>query len=127
MVQRQEMHTDLTTCDQKTVTLYGVVTLSAAADTYTTGGMTLSFAGMDDVKSSSSPVEVQVWSNPTAASPNTTQYVYQYNVGTTAATGKMQIFQGAASGAPFGEYGSGAALTNPFADVIAYRAVFLKV
>ena len=117
----------LTTTDQKTVTIYGTVTLSAAADTYATGGLTLSFAGFDDAKSSSLPVEVQIWSNPPAAAPNTFQYQYQFNVGTTLANGKMQIFQCAAATNPLAEYTNAAAITQPFADVISYKALFVKV
>ena len=114
--------------DQKTLHVFGTVALGPlVTDTYTTGGMVMSFAGIDDIKSGYPPIRCFVFSNPPATSPNTTQFMYQFNTGTTMANGKLQIFQSAGSAAPNAEFGSGAAITAPFADVLMFSAIFAKL
>ena len=106
--------------DQKLQYVYGVVKISAATDTYATGGLALNsvLLSIADIQSSTGK-PLQVW----ITSVNGSGYTYQWN----QSTGKMQIFQCAASGSPNSEYGNGTALTNPFADVINFEAIYQRV
>lgn len=65
---------------------FGTIAVSPAADTYLTGGLTLSFAGISGIPQSSVPVEVRVWSEAAANG-----YQFQYIRGTTNANGKLVI------------------------------------
>lgn len=105
--------------DQKSQFIYGQIKISAATDTYATGGLALNavLSAIPDVQSSTGK-PLMVW----ITSANGSGYTYQWN----QSTGKMQIFQSAASGSPLGEYGNGVALTNPFADVILFEAIYQR-
>ena len=98
----------------------GTVAFSAAADTYTTKGVPMSFAG---VQSGSLPTEVRFY----VTSAPTNLYYYNYAAGTTQANGAVQIFTGAAAQTGLTEYTSGSALTNPFLDSISFVAYFPRL
>ena len=109
---------------QKTEIVRGTVTISAATDTYATGGIACTFAAgtLEQIKSSLPPTYILMWSQPAVGSPNTFLYLYSYNPGSTLANGLMQVWLGLGTGA---EYGTGA-LTNPAADTILFEAAFVR-
>ena len=73
---------------ERYVTYYGGFTVSAAADTYETGGITTSFAGI--VPHNAPPVWVNVMSR--GPSSGTLANVYSFVPGTTIANGKTLVF-----------------------------------
>jgi hypothetical protein len=107
---------------QKSVIVRGTVSLSAATDTYVVGGLPVTITPLESIHSSLVPTEIRVWSQPPAASPNTFNYEYQYNPGTTIQNGTLQIWSALGTGAEY----SGA-LTNPFADTIIFEATFVRI
>src|SRR5271166_2090708 len=109
---------------QKSILVRGLLTLSAATDTYATGGLVLAFTPLEQIKSDIPPTSMRVWSQPPVGSPNTFYYIYSYNPGSTIANGKLQIWTSQGAGA---EYGNGTALTNPGADVIQFEATFVRI
>ena len=113
---------------QKTQIIRGTIAISAAADTYAAGGIVCSFASLaEQIKADSPPTEVDVWSQTGTATPNTTLYLYSFQPGTTLALGKLQIWeQSGVDDTPLDEYDDTGALTNPFADVIHFRAYFIR-
>jgi len=108
--------------------VFGTVAWSPSADTYTTGGNTMSFAGFDDIKTSSLPNFVEVISQPTSANHAANSYVYQFLPGTTLANGTLQIFTGAAAQTGLTELTSNAAIpAGVSGDTIKFRASFPRV
>lgn len=106
--------------------LYGTIAVQASPATYATGGLTVSFAGFDGVKSSYPPLEVRVWSEPATGAPS--GYVYQFLRGTTLATGRLAIMQSAGSAAPLVEITDAAAIpAGVSGDTIRFRATFNRV
>jgi len=81
---------------------FGTVAITANPDTYATGGLTMSFAGVSGIPHNEPPVTVYVWSESAADG-----FLFQYLTGTTNANGKLQIL--AASG---GTAGTGAVVTE---------------
>lgn len=73
---------------------FGTLAVGASPLTYATGGLVLSFAGLDVIKSGAVPREVRVWSEPTSGSPS--GYQYGYVRGTTRDNGKLAILQSGA-------------------------------
>lgn len=114
------------TVDQKTVTYFGTVTFSAAADTYLTGGL-LALTGKAFLNlgpyGDRTPLFVQI--QTTAGSG----WIYVWNT----ATSKLQIFSGTSGGATSGstELTTGTALSagtpELFTDTIAFKATFPRV
>ena len=109
---------------QKTILVRGILTFSAATDTYAAGGLVVAFTPLETIKSSLPPTSMRVWSQTPVSAPNTFFYLYSYNPGTTIQNGTVQIWtsQGAAA-----EYTNSGALTNPFADVIQFEAEFVRI
>lgn len=101
----------------------GTVAFSSASDTYATGGLTISFAGLAGLESSSIPLQVTFF----VKSAPTNLFVYKYVFGTTQANGLIQIFTGAAAQTALTELSNGTALTSPAADTIGFVAYFLRV
>jgi len=112
----------------KNLIIFGTVAWSPSTDTYTTGGNTMSFAGFDDIKSSSLPNFVEVISQPTSASHAANVYVYQFLPGTTLYNGTLQIFTGAAAQTGLTELTSNAAIPSGVSgDTIKFRASFPRL
>src|SRR5208282_3644354 len=103
---------------QKTEILRGTIAVDAAAATYATGGLALSLASSEVLKSSSAPIQVRVWS---AAGSG---YVYAYN----AAAATLQIFLCGGSGSPLIELGGNTTQIpdGVSGDTIQFEAIFPK-
>lgn len=65
---------------------YGNLTVSPAADFYTTGGLTMSFAGVSGIVHHEPPVACRVWSETPGNG-----YLFMYVTGTTNANGKLVV------------------------------------
>lgn len=72
--------------DGRMIHAIGTIAVSAAADTYATGGLAVSFAGK--VQSSKPPLTCAVYGGKTAVGCA----LYKYVKGTTIANGVLQIF-----------------------------------
>lgn len=108
---------------QKSVWVRGTVAISAATDSYVTGGILVTFSPIEGLHSQLVPTYVRVWSQPAVGSPNTFLYLYTYNPGSTLALGKMQIWLGLGASAEY----TVAALTNPGADTIVFEGLFVRI
>jgi len=115
------------------VSYYGGLTVSAAGDTYATGGVTCSLriAGIDH---SNIPERVEIWDETAGAG-----YEYRYIFGTTIANGKVLILghqPAAATGGilPLDELGNGIAFnatnvvisTASAAGKLKFKATFSR-
>lgn len=103
--------------------VYGTI---AATGSYTTGGDTLSFAGFDQIKSSSLPKFVSIQSQNAAGH---SLWEYGYTPGTTLATCKMQVLGQQPTSATtgiiqFSELAAAAYPASITGDVIMFEAVF---
>lgn len=87
----------------------GALTLSGNYGGADTHGDTLSFAGFDEIKSSSVPTRVEIFEAPTAGNAPT-GYSFVFAPGTTQANGVLQVLQGAA------------AISEPQAEITAAAA-----
>lgn len=103
--------------------IYGTITPTG---TYPTGGDTLSFASLDQVKSDNVPVQGEIWSGRPTSSAQTALYLYSYVPGTSVANGKMQVFTGAAAQSGLAEFSTAAYPAGVTADVIQFHFVFRK-
>lgn len=111
----------------RTLLARGTIAISADPATYTTHGIACSFAGFDDIKSSSPPLSVKVWSQP-AAGVSPSGYSYEFTPGTTQANGLLAILTGAAAQSPLAELtGGGAIPAGVSGDVIYFEATFLRL
>lgn len=93
---------------QQQIEVMGRVTFSGS---YAAGGDTLSFGGVDQIRSNQPPNYVMLWEE--SAAP--TGYFFYFTKGTTNANGKILVYQCAGSGNPAAEISAGAypaALTN---------------
>lgn len=96
---------------------YGTVAVQASPATYVTGGLTLSFAGLDIPSTYTTPLDANFKSNAGSG------FTYLWN----AATNKLQIFTGAAAQSALTELTNGAAIpAGVSGDVIAFNAAFPK-
>jgi hypothetical protein len=114
------------TVDQKTVTYYGTVTFSAAADTYATGGLAaLSGSAFLNLGPYGDRTPLFVEIESTAGSG----WNYQWN----PTTSKFQIFSGTSGGATSAstELTNSTALSGGtpelFTDTLAFKATFPRV
>jgi hypothetical protein len=103
--------------------VYGTITASGS---YTTGGDTLSFAGFDQIKSSSLPKFVSIQSQNASGH---SLWEYGYTPGTTQANCKMQVLgqqptSATAGVIQFSELAAGAYPASITSDVITFEAVF---
>lgn len=112
---------------QKFVHVIGTVAIGASPLTYGAGGIVMSFAGNDLLKSNESPVSVRVFSKQPAGSGATALYVYNFNPGTTMANGKLQVFTGAAAQSGLAELADGAVPAGVSGDVIGFEAWFTRL
>lgn len=111
------------------ITAYGTIALSAAGDTYATGGAVTNFAGV--VPQGAPPVWVDIVSDgPTSGALSN---VLRYVPGTTIANGvtKVFVFKGNATGIQALEELTDATAANNAVvrldlDVLKFRAVFRK-
>lgn len=101
--------------------VYGTIT---ASGNYSTAGDTLDFSKQDAIKSTSVPVQVEVYSAKTAGPTNL--FVYNYSPGTTIANGKCQVFTGAAAQTALTELSAGAYPAGVTGDSIVFHATFPK-
>jgi hypothetical protein len=104
--------------------LFGTITPTG---TYPTTGDTLSFAGLDQIKSGQVPTYVRIWSARPTSSAQTNLFVYNYVPGTTQANGKMQVFTGAAAQTALTEFSTASYPAGVTADTIQFEAVFSKL
>jgi hypothetical protein len=103
------------------IRVYGKI---VATGNYVTGGDTLSFAGLDAIKSNSIPVLVSISSQSSGG------FEYRFVPGTTMANGKMQSFGQQPTSATTGviamsEVAAGAYPAGVTGDVIVFEAVFV--
>ena len=113
-----------TSRNQDNLIVFGTIAVSAGTDTYATGGLVCSFAGLDTLKTSATkPVWISIMSAP-AAGTSPSGWLYNYCYGTSLATGKVAIFGSNSSATNLAEYGNGSALTTVATDVITFRAEF---
>jgi hypothetical protein len=114
------------TVDQRTVTYFGAMTFSAAADTYLTGGLLAkSGAAFKNLGpyGDRTPLQVVVFST------NGSGWNYQWNI----TTSKLQIFSGTSGGATSAstELTNSTALSGGtpeiFTDTISFKATFPRV
>jgi hypothetical protein len=104
--------------------VYGTITASGS---YSTGGDTLSFAGFDQIKSSSLPQFVSIQSQNASGH---SLWEYGFTPGTTQANGKMQVLGQQPTSATtgviqFAELAAGAYPASITGDKIMYEAVFV--
>lgn len=111
--------------DKNTFKIYGSLALTGTGN-YVTGGIPLSFAGLDRLKSRALPLKVEVMTAQPAATPNTAFFTYSFAPGTTMANGTLQIFTGAAAQSGLAELSAGALPAGVTGDVITFEAVFVK-
>lgn len=109
---------------QKYFRAFGTISISAGTDTYSTGGLAVTFVGLPP--SSQPPKAFYVQSQK---SPNS-GWVYAYNPGAAPSqtSGKLQIFGGGAvANAAMTELAAGQAMTTEATDVIFFEALFQKL
>jgi hypothetical protein len=104
--------------------VYGTITASGS---YSAGGDTLSFAGFDQIKSSSLPQFVSIQSQNASGH---SLWEYGFTPGTTQANGKMQVLGQQPTSATtgviqFSELAAGAYPASITSDKIMYEAVFV--
>jgi hypothetical protein len=114
------------TVDQRTVTYFGAMTFSAAADTYVTGGLLAksgsAFKNLGPY-GDRTPLQVVVFST------NGSGWNYQWNI----TTGKLQIFSGTSGGATAAssELTNSTALSGGtpeiFTDTISFKVTFPRI
>ena len=107
--------------DSKMYHVYGTMTFSAAADTYTSGGIPVSLA-LPRVKASRPPVKIEVNSRTGSG------YNYVFVPGTTIANGLLKIqVGGAAVSSPAADIAAAAIGAPVFNDVVEFEALFLAL
>ena len=102
---------------QRHLVVYGTVAIGASPLTYATGGVAMSFTGLEPLKTSNL---TPLWCDVRSVSGS--GYVYIYN----ASSGKLQIFTGAAAQSPLTELSAGAVPAAVSGDTINFKAEFLK-
>lgn len=115
-----------TSFDSATLTVWGTIAISASPGAYPAHGWTLSFAGLDVIKSNSIPLECDIWSGPAAGTSNS-GYQYGYCPGTTRDNGQMTVFTGAAAQSPLAELSAGSTPAGVSGDTIRFKAVFPRL
>jgi hypothetical protein len=114
-----------TTEDQKSIVVFGTAAVSASPGTYATGGLTVNLNSLG-VPVNSVPVIAYFASAAPAATPNTTQYSYQFAPGTTLANGKLQVFTGGGASTPSAELAAAATPAGVSGDTIKFEIRFKK-
>jgi hypothetical protein len=103
-------------------TIYGTITVGASPLTYTTGGIALTIAGFDQIKSSGPAIWFEAQSSP-AAGTSPSGYTYVPTVGAAGAC-KLAIFTGAAAQSPLAELSNAASIPAAVSgDTIAFTLV----
>lgn len=117
----------VTTVDnsQKLAHVFGTVAIGADPLTYGAGGIVMTFAGNDLIKSNEVPLKVSVFSAKAAG--GTALYVYSFAPGTTLANGKLQVFTGAAAQSALAELADGAVPAGVSGDTIVFDAWFTRL
>lgn len=121
---------DGTDATERTIAVYGDLTLTGQYPG--APGDVISFAGIDQIKSSLPPLRVYFSEQP---GPNgASGYQFQYNLGSntvpTLANGTFQILQGAGAGAPNSDVTvqNYSALNAAFQKtVVQFEAIFAKI
>ena len=101
---------------QRFTRIYGTIAISASPATYATGGLALSFSGLEPIKSTQSPVIVYI------ESVKGSGFIYGWN----QSTGKLQIFTGAAAQSALTELSAAAIPAGVSGDTIFFEALFLR-
>ena len=110
---------------QKYQIIRGTIAVSASPGTYPTGGYAVSLVGLTTF---AGPVKwCFAWSQPPAASPNTSVYSYGLNPGTNLSNLVLQIFTGSAAQSPGAELSAGATPAGVSGDTIAFEAWIPKL
>lgn len=100
------------------IVLLGTLTLTANYGGGATNGDTINFSGLDQVKSSSVPTQIDIYEAP-AAGTAATGYSFIFAPGTTQANGVVQLFNGTT------QYTQGSAYSaGQLGAVIKFRAYF---
>jgi hypothetical protein len=102
----------------------GTVAIGADPLTYSAKGLVMDFTGK--VETGAAPISCSVRSAVAAGSGATALYVYNFNPGTTAANGKLQIFTGAAAQSALAELADGVIPAAVHGDTIVFEAWFKK-
>lgn len=110
---------------QRLIHVFGTVAIGADPLTYGAGGIVMTFAGQDLIKSNEVPLKVDVRS--AKASGGTGLYVYSFCPGTTMVNGKLQVFTGAAAQSPLAELADGVVPAGVSADTIIFDAWFIRL
>lgn len=116
-----------TSNDQAFEYVYGTVAIGASPLTYTAKGLVMSFASQDQIKATSAPLAVFVFSAAPAGAGAANLYVYNFNPGTTQANGYLQIFTGAAAQTALTELSNGSIPAGVSGDTITFFAIFNRV
>src|SRR5690242_861434 len=95
-----------TSFDSSNEYVWRTIAIGANPGQYASHGLVLSFAGLDQIKSNSVPLEVDIWSG-TAAGTSPSGYVYNYSQGTSRDNGQLTIFTGAAAQSALTELSAG--------------------
>ena len=104
-----------------------------ASGNYPTGGDPFDFTkitypiGQGPLPVTGAPTAVEIYSQKTAASPQTNEMIYSFAPGTTQANGTMQVFTGAAAQTALTELSAGAYPAGVTSDVIVFEAIFQSV
>lgn len=108
-----------------TFVVYGTVTLSGSYPASSVGD-TLSFAGKDQIKSSSAPLWVDLVEQPATPSATTPSGIqWQFSPGTTQANGKLLAFVTGTGGAGSAQLGN-VTYASVNATNLKFRAIFNK-
>ena len=110
----------------KSFDVYGTIAVQASPATYVTGGLPITFANLDFLKSGVAPVWTEAGSAPApGVSPSGFQYYVLMSVVNGVLTGKLAIFTGAAAQSALTELTNAAAIpAGVSGDVISFHAVF---
>jgi hypothetical protein len=114
---------------QKSLIVRGTIKVDAGPKAYAAGGLVCDLTPLASVVPvGQAPLYLFAWSQPTAASPNTTMYGYSFLPGTTLANGKFQIWeQSGVDDTPLDEFDDTVAIpAGVSGDTIQFEAVFAR-
>jgi hypothetical protein len=111
---------------ERQIVLYGTLTLSGSYGGGATNGDTISFSGLDELKSNQLPTSVFIYEEPTAGNA-ATGYSFLFARGTTQSNGVLIVLQGGGAAAPSVQITQGAAYPGALTagtTVIKFEATF---
>lgn len=108
-------------------TIYGTITTAGSYPAAGSGGDTLSFGGLDQIKSGVAPLRVYVLEQPAAGS-TPSGYNYTFCPGTTLANGKLVLLANSgSSNHPQAELSGNPTYASLSLSPLVYEAVFVRV